>query len=129
LTERKTARRLQFITAHAHDGKLPEDVDWQSLCDPRASTVVYMGVQTLEPLTGRLLAYGMDSATPAIVVERATCPDERRIVGTIGTIAAKVAAADPAGPCVILIGEAFAAALHLPRTEVKLETRPRVLAN
>lgn len=129
LTERHTARRLQFITAHAHDGRLPEDVDWRALCDPRASTVVYMGVKTLEPLTTRLLSHGLDPMTPAIVVERATCPDERRIAGTIGTIASKVAAADPAGPCVILIGEAFADALHLPRTEVKLEAGPYALAN
>jgi uroporphyrin-III C-methyltransferase/precorrin-2 dehydrogenase/sirohydrochlorin ferrochelatase len=40
LTEREKARRLQFITAHAHDGKLPVDMDWRALCDPRASTVV-----------------------------------------------------------------------------------------
>jgi uroporphyrin-III C-methyltransferase / precorrin-2 dehydrogenase / sirohydrochlorin ferrochelatase len=76
-----------------------------------------------------LLAHGMDSATPALVVERATCPDERQIVGTIGTISAKVAAAAPSGPCVILIGDVFADALHLPRTQAKLETRPRVLAH
>jgi uroporphyrin-III C-methyltransferase / precorrin-2 dehydrogenase / sirohydrochlorin ferrochelatase len=129
LTERKKARRLQFITAHAHDGKLPEDIDWQALCDPQASTVVYMGVKTLESLTRRLLAHGMDSATPALVVERATCPDERQIFGTIGTITAKVAAAAPTGPCVILIGEVFADALYLPRTQVKFETRLRVLAH
>ena len=47
LTAREKARRLQFITAHAHDGKLPGDIDWRALCDPRASTVVYMGVKTL----------------------------------------------------------------------------------
>jgi uroporphyrin-III C-methyltransferase / precorrin-2 dehydrogenase / sirohydrochlorin ferrochelatase len=129
LTERKKARRLQFITAHAHDGKLPEDIDWQALCDPHASTVVYMGVKTLEHLTARLLANGIDSATPALLVERATCPDERQIFGTIGTISEKVAAARPTGPCVILIGEAFADALYLPRTHVKLETKPRVLAH
>jgi len=129
LTERTIARRVQFITAHAHDGKLPEDIDWPALCDQRASTVVYMGVKTLGPLASRLLSHGLDSATPAIVVERATCPDERCIVGTIGTIAAKVSATRPSGPCVILIGEAFADALHLPRTEVKLETRPRAMAN
>ena len=117
LTEREKARRVQFITAHAHDGKLPEDIDWRALCDPRASTVVYMGVRTLEPLAGRLLANGMDPSTPALLVERATCPDERRICGTIGTLAAKVAVAEPSGPCVILIGEAFASALSLPRTQ------------
>ena len=127
LTEREKARRLQFITAHAHDGQLPEDFDWRALCDPRASTVVYMGVKTLEPLAQQLLANGMDPATPALLVERATCPDERRISGTIGTLGAKVAAAGPSGPCVILIGEAFASALSLPRTQAKFETEPRVL--
>jgi uroporphyrin-III C-methyltransferase/precorrin-2 dehydrogenase/sirohydrochlorin ferrochelatase len=122
LTEREKARRLQFITAHAHDGKLPVDMDWRALCDPRASTVVYMGVKTLEPLAGLLLANGMNPSTPALLVERATCPDERRIFGTIGNIAAKVAAEEPAGPCVIFIGESFATAFSLPRTQVKLET-------
>ena len=120
LTERDKARRVQFITAHAHDGKLPKDFDWRALCDLRASTAVYMGVKTLEPLAGNLLAHGMDPSTPALLVERATCPDERRIFGTIGTLAAKAAVANPSGPCVILIGEAFASALSLPRTPVKL---------
>jgi uroporphyrin-III C-methyltransferase/precorrin-2 dehydrogenase/sirohydrochlorin ferrochelatase len=127
LTEREKARRLQFITAHAHDGKLPGDMDWRALCDPRASTVVYMGVKTLEPLAGLLLANGMDPSTPALLVERATCPDERRIFGTIGNLAAKVAEAEPAGPCVIFIGESFATAFSLPRTQVKLETESGAL--
>jgi uroporphyrin-III C-methyltransferase / precorrin-2 dehydrogenase / sirohydrochlorin ferrochelatase len=128
LTARDKARRLQFITAHAHDGKLPGDIDWQALCDPRASTVVYMGGKTLELLAGRLLANGMDPSTPALLVERATCPDERHIFGTIENLAAKVARAGPSGPCVILIGETFADALSLPRTQIKLETQPRALA-
>ena len=128
LTAREKARRLQFITAHAHDGKLPGDIDWRALCDPRASTVVYMGVKTLELLAGRLLANGMDPSTPALLVERATCPDERHIFGTIENLAAKVARAEPSGPCVILIGEIFADALSLPRTQIKLETQPRTLA-
>ncbi|WP_036263863.1 siroheme synthase CysG [Methylocapsa aurea] len=108
LTERDTARRLQFITAHAHDGKLPEDFDWRALCDPRASSVVYMGVKTLGILAARLLEHGLDPATPALLVERATWPDERSIFGTIETLPAKAAAAAPSGPCLILIGAAFA---------------------
>jgi uroporphyrin-III C-methyltransferase / precorrin-2 dehydrogenase / sirohydrochlorin ferrochelatase len=127
LTEREKARRLQFITAHAHDGKLPEDIDWRALCDPRASTVVYMGVKTLEPLAGLLLAHGMASSTPAILIERATCPDERRISGTIGDLPGRVAMAEPSGPCVILIGEAFAGAMSLPRMHANLETGPQNL--
>jgi uroporphyrin-III C-methyltransferase / precorrin-2 dehydrogenase / sirohydrochlorin ferrochelatase len=128
LTARDKARRLQFITAHAHDGKLPGDIDWRALCDSRAATVVYMGVKTLELLASRLLANGMDPSTPALLVERATCPDERHIFGTIENLAARVARAEPSGPCVILIGEIFADALPLPRTQIKLETKPRALA-
>ena len=113
LTERARARRLQFVTAHAHDGKLPEDIDWRALCDPGASSVVYMGARTLGALAERLLAHGADPATPALLVERATCPDERRIAGTIASLPAKAAAQAPSGPCLILIGAVFAAATSI----------------
>lgn len=108
LTERDKARRVQFITAHAHDGKLPDDIDWRALCDKRASSVVYMGARMLAALAERLLAHGIDANTPTVVVERATWADERVIVGTVATIAARTAAANPSGPCLILIGMAFA---------------------
>jgi uroporphyrin-III C-methyltransferase/precorrin-2 dehydrogenase/sirohydrochlorin ferrochelatase len=108
LTERDKARRLQFITAHGRDGKLPEDIDWRSVCDSRASTVVYMGVKTLRPLAKKLLAQGMDKATPALLVERATWADERSIYGTIESLPDKVLALNPEGPCLVLIGAAFA---------------------
>ena len=112
LTERDRARRVQFITAHAHDGRLPDDIDWGSLCDPRAASAVYMGLRTLEALSQRLLAEGIDPFTPAILVERATCSDERRIFGTIADLPAKAATAAPSGPCLVLIGHAFDSALE-----------------
>lgn len=108
LTERDLSRRVQFITAHARDGKLPDDIDWASVCDPRASTVVYMGVRTLEALSRRLLAQGIDPATPALLVERATWPDEHRVYGTIASLHAKVAVISPDGPCLVMIGAIFA---------------------
>jgi uroporphyrin-III C-methyltransferase / precorrin-2 dehydrogenase / sirohydrochlorin ferrochelatase len=113
LTERARARRVQFITAHAQDGRLPEDVDWTALCDPRAATVVYMGVRTLEALSQRLLKHGIDPMTPALLVERATFPDEQRIFGTIADLPEKVAAAAPKGPCIVFIGGTFDHAARL----------------
>lgn len=107
LTERERARRIQFITAHAHNGRLPDDIDWASICDPRAATAVYMGLRTLDALSQRLLAQGIDPFTPAVLVERATCPDERCIVGTIADLPEKAVAAHPSGPCILLIGWAF----------------------
>jgi uroporphyrin-III C-methyltransferase/precorrin-2 dehydrogenase/sirohydrochlorin ferrochelatase len=108
LTERETARRVQFITAHARNGRLPDDLAWAALTDPRATTVVYMGVKTLPLLVERLLAEGLDPQTPGIVVERATWPDERRIIGHLVDLPGKVAQAKPAGPCLVLIGAALA---------------------
>ena len=101
------ARRLQFITAHAKDGKLPDDIDWRALCDPHASSVVYMGVRTMDALVAALLAHGMAPETPALLVERATLPEERRIAGTIAEMPEKTKAAMPDGPCLLMIGLVF----------------------
>jgi uroporphyrin-III C-methyltransferase/precorrin-2 dehydrogenase/sirohydrochlorin ferrochelatase len=108
LTLRDTARRVQFVTAHARGGRLPDDFDWRALADPAATTAVYMGVATLPALTQRLIAEGLAPETPAILVERATWKDERAIHATLADIAEKAHAAGPVGPCLVLIGAALA---------------------
>ena len=109
LTERALARRLQFITAHARDGKLPEDLAWPALADPAATTVVYMGLKTLGPLVARLLAEGLAPQTPAVIVERVSWEGERRVEATIAELPARAASAGLVGPCLVLIGAALAA--------------------
>ena len=106
LTERDRARRVQFITAHGRDGRLPQDLDWAALADPRATTVVYMGVKTLGELADRLIARGLPPHTPAAMVERASWPDETVLRGTIADLPAKIAARETKGPGLILIGAA-----------------------
>ena len=108
LTNRETARRLQFITAHTKDGELPEDLDWSALADKRATTAVYMGNRTLPALSRRLLQEGMSHDTPAFLVERASTPDERIIKGTIADLPEKVAGETLSGPVLVLIGWALA---------------------
>ena len=109
LTERAVARRLQFITAHARDGKLPDDLDWRALADPGATSVVYMGLRTLAPLAARLIAEGLSPDTPAALIERVSWPDERRLAATIATLPALATEAGAASPCLVLIGAALAA--------------------
>jgi len=108
LTHRNAARRLQFITAHARNGALPEDLDWRALADPAATTVVYMGLATLEALAARLLAAGLDPQTPAALVGRATLPDETIVHAPVAELAEKVRASDIAGPALVIIGHAVA---------------------
>jgi uroporphyrin-III C-methyltransferase/precorrin-2 dehydrogenase/sirohydrochlorin ferrochelatase len=108
LTRRAEARRVQYITGHGRDGKLPEDIDWSSFADPVVTSVVYMPAKTLPELVTRALQAGLDPATPAVAVECATRPDERVIAATIAGLPARLAAEPPTGPVIVMIGRVFA---------------------
>jgi uroporphyrin-III C-methyltransferase/precorrin-2 dehydrogenase/sirohydrochlorin ferrochelatase len=108
LTQRRDARRLQFITGHGSDGLLPRDLNWRSLADPNATTVVYMPARTLAELAARAVAEGLDPTTPAVAVARATRPDEVVIAASITELAERLAAARAPGPVVVMIGRTFA---------------------
>jgi len=112
LTRRGQARRVQYVTGHAtvgsgRGGNLPADIDWPSLSDPAVTTVVYMPTKTLPELVAKALQAGLDPATPAVAVERATRPDQRVIAATIAQLPARLAAAAPSGPLVVMIGRVF----------------------
>lgn len=104
LTERQKARRVQFVTGHGADGKLPSDIDWAAVADRKATTVLYMPRRTLAEFARRALAKGLDPLTPAVAVASATLGEEAHVGATIADIAA--AAGDlPAGaPVTIIIG-------------------------
>ena len=112
LTHRGKARRVQYLTGHAagngRDGKLPADIDWASVADPAVTTVVYMPTKTLPELVANAVQAGLDPATPAVAVERATRADERVIAATIAELPARLAAEAPSGPVVVIIGRALA---------------------
>jgi uroporphyrin-III C-methyltransferase/precorrin-2 dehydrogenase/sirohydrochlorin ferrochelatase len=108
LTRRAEARRVQYITGHGRDGKLPDDIDWTSLADPAVTTIVYMPTKTLPELVAKALEAGLDPATPAVAVERATRSDERLIGSNIADLPARLADAAPSGPIVVMIGRVFA---------------------
>jgi uroporphyrin-III C-methyltransferase/precorrin-2 dehydrogenase/sirohydrochlorin ferrochelatase len=99
---------VQYITGHGHDGKLSSDIDWTSIADPAVTTVIYMPAKTLPELVATAVRSGLDPATPAVAVERATRADERVIAATIAELPARLAAEPPSGPVVVLIGRVFA---------------------
>ncbi len=105
LTHRETARRVQYVTGHGADGRLPADIDWPSIADPRATTVVYMPVKTHAAFAQAAMAAGLDGATPAVAVVNATRPDETVIAATIAELPARLAAAAVSGPAVVMIGQ------------------------
>jgi uroporphyrin-III C-methyltransferase / precorrin-2 dehydrogenase / sirohydrochlorin ferrochelatase len=104
LTERKSARRVQFVTGHAHGGRLPADLDLSALADPHATTAVYMPLGTLGDLVARLLAAGAEPGRPASAIFNATRPEEEVVAGTLATIGKLVAATAINGPCLLVVG-------------------------
>ena len=108
LTHRGEARRVQYVTGHDRDGSLPADVDWQSLADPVATTVVYMPKKTLRLLSERAIAHGLDPAMPAVAVANATRADETVVAGTIATIADEIEARNLGSPVLVMIGRVLA---------------------
>jgi uroporphyrin-III C-methyltransferase/precorrin-2 dehydrogenase/sirohydrochlorin ferrochelatase len=107
LTLRKDARRLQYITGHSEHGRLPQDLDWPSLADPAATTVVYMPKKTIGELAARAIASGLAADMPAVAVADATRPGETIVAGTVSDIGAKLAEVAPEGPVLVFIGRVF----------------------
>jgi uroporphyrin-III C-methyltransferase/precorrin-2 dehydrogenase/sirohydrochlorin ferrochelatase len=112
LTHRDHARRLQFVTGHARNGQLPDDLDWRAMADPHATTVIYMPRATLAAFREHALAAGLDPRTPAIAVLGATRPDEARIAATIATLPERLAELPAKGPVLVMIGHALGTALQ-----------------
>lgn len=104
LTDRGQARRVQFIAGHSRDGDLPPDIDWRALADRKTTTAVYMPAKTLSALAARAIAEGLDPATPALAIARATRADQQSIAVPIGELPSRVAQASLEGPLLVIIG-------------------------
>jgi uroporphyrin-III C-methyltransferase/precorrin-2 dehydrogenase/sirohydrochlorin ferrochelatase len=105
LTDRKKARRLQYVTGHAKHGGLPADLDWKSLADPLTTTAVFMPTRTLAALAEKAIAEGLDRHTPAIAISRATRPDQAGVSAPISELAERLAQAGLPGPVLVMIGK------------------------
>jgi len=104
LTDRKRARRLQYVTGHAKSGALPADLDWQSLADPATTTAIFMPTRTLTMLVEKAIGEGLDPGTPALAIARATRPDQAVIDAPIAKLPEELTRAALPGPVLVMIG-------------------------
>jgi uroporphyrin-III C-methyltransferase/precorrin-2 dehydrogenase/sirohydrochlorin ferrochelatase len=94
------------MTGHDHSGQLPDDIDWNAIADPKATTVVYMPGKTLATLSDAVLRHGLPPDIPALAVFNATRPDERVIEATIATLPDELTKAAIKGPVIVIFGNA-----------------------
>jgi uroporphyrin-III C-methyltransferase/precorrin-2 dehydrogenase/sirohydrochlorin ferrochelatase len=104
LTERRHARRVQFVTGHAADGKLPTDIDWRAIADAKCTTVLYMPRATLSEFVANAVAKGLDPRTPAVAIAAATLPEQVQVAGPVVQIATLALQLPRAAPLTIIIG-------------------------
>ncbi len=123
LTGRTQSRRLQYITGHSREGRLPQDIDWRALADPSTTTAIYMPAKTLVALVAKAVAEGLDPSTPALAIARATRPDQQVVASPVGELPQRLAQAALPGPVLVMIGrvidaQAQAATAELPAARV-----------
>ena len=104
LTRRLTARRVQFITGHDTDGRLPTDLDLAALADPAACTVVFMGKRTFPALAAALIAQGLPPDTPAVLAEAVSTPEAHITRSTVAALARRLEAEIGPKPALIFYG-------------------------
>ncbi|MEK0083669.1 siroheme synthase CysG [Benzoatithermus flavus] len=102
LTEREQRRSLTLLTGRASDG--PAEHDWQALARPGRMLAIYMGTGAAGHVQSRLLAGGIDPATPVTVVENGTLPGQKVATGVIVGLAELVIDAGIKGPAIIYVG-------------------------
>ena len=127
LTHRGLSRGVHFVTGHCQVD-LPLSLDWHRLADPDTTLVVYMGLANVREITRELIGAGLSQGTPAAVIERGTTLNQRRVVTTLGELAARVMELEVQAPALIVIGRVVALADELewfmPEAESDFGQRP-----
>ncbi|HET6183125.1 MAG TPA: siroheme synthase CysG [Acetobacteraceae bacterium] len=103
LTHREVARTLHFVTGHGSDGPVP-GLDWRALAAGDGTIAAYMAGHTIDRVAARLIAAGLDAATPAVAIENASRPGERHIRAPLALLPSILAEAGFEGPTLVLIG-------------------------
>lgn len=108
LTHRDHAAALVLATGHLRDGK-GLDMDWSMLARPRQTVVLYMGVSNLPEISRQLVQHGMPADTPAAIIENATLPNQRCLVGTVAKLPSLAKQHGVRPPALIIIGHVVTA--------------------
>ena len=96
------------ITRMAGRTPVPDRESIRSFAVHRATMVLFLSTGLLEDVTKELLAGGYEEDTPAAIVYKATWPDERTYICTVGTLADCARENAVTKTALILVGDAVA---------------------
>jgi uroporphyrinogen III methyltransferase/synthase len=85
LTMRHSSTLFTVITGH-EDPEKGGELDWETVAKLGGTIVVLMGIGRWPKIVRRLVAGGLDPATPAAAIRWGTRPDQRTIRATLATL-------------------------------------------
>ena len=106
-----------IITRMAGRTPVPEKESIESFAAHHATMVVFLSTGLLEELSRRLIDGGYSADTPAAIVYKATWPDEKKFICTVGTLAQTAKENNITKTALMLVGDAVNAA-HYDRSKL-----------
>jgi len=105
LTDRRKSSRVLIVSGHrAQENDRAEKTDWRALAREDTTLVIYMPGRNLSGLAHELLDAGLSPTIPAVVVSRASTPQQREWCTTLAGLPA-VSRVD--APSILLIGRSL----------------------
>lgn len=105
LSHRDLASSVAYLTATESPEKDQSAHDWSKLATATQTLVIFMGVRKLAALMQLLIEHGRSPSCPAAVIQSASLPTQRTVVGTVATIADIAEQAGISMPALTVVGE------------------------
>jgi uroporphyrinogen III methyltransferase/synthase len=105
LTHRELASSVAYVTATESVEKDRTDHDWSKLATATQTLVIFMGMRKLDSLAQLLVEHGRPADTPVAVVQWASLPRQRTVVGTLANIHALATEAGLGLPALTIVGD------------------------
>ncbi len=103
LTHRDYVQSCMFVTGHLKDGSV--NLNWSALAHKGQTIVFYMGLHGVKEICKQLVAHGLDSSTPAALVEKGTTPQQQVHIGDLSTLPDIVDNTEILPPTLIIVGD------------------------
>lgn len=106
LTHRNIVTQCLFLTAHENPEKNESQIQWELLAKLKNTTlVIYMGASTISWTVEKLIKYGMDRNTPAMIVQNATLPSQKHFNNILEKLPELIQSENIKPPIITIIGE------------------------
>ncbi len=118
LTHREHAHGVVFVTGHAKRGD--QGTNWRALADAaflaKLTLVIYMGISHADQIQSELL-HGLPAHTPVALIQHASLPQQRHVVGTLGCLFDTLLRENFCSPSVIVVGDVMQGLLAAQQNE------------